>query len=280
MMCGLAFEIWSGGTMHTVGYLDLGSLPEPVRPDMDRFEMALYLVGHARRHFEDFSAHTRDLQFSTVDNPAGGKVMIVSPREATPVAPGDELALEAEVKHCVEDLRSALEYVAMEIYERACCSQSHESEAHDHESVTFPVPHPGEGETRTADRIQSIFPGLARTFPDTFQLLFECRELVSSPTVWLDTVHSAWTRNKHHRLSRVTIKDLTVNIGTTNGLVTLPPLPVHYFPGTTCAVKPNLSAALVGVDKIVRLARERVLREATVAQRKRPTEISPTISTG
>jgi hypothetical protein len=258
--------------MATVGYLDLGSLPQPAGPDLDRFEMALYLVGHARRHFEEFSAHTRDLRFATVDDPAGGKIMVISPKEATPVTPGDELALEAEVKHCVEDLRSALEYVAMEIYERACCSLSSAPGSHDHESVAFPVPRPGEAEARTSDRIQSIFPGLARTFPDTFQLLFSCRELVSDPTVWLNTVHSAWTRTKHHRLSRVTIKDLTVNIGTANGLVTLPPLPVHYFPGTTCAVKPNLSSALGGVDRIVREARERVLREATAAGRGRRVE--------
>jgi hypothetical protein len=223
-----------------------GERPKPVEPKMDRLAMAATLVSHATRHFDTFTANTD--RILTKQSPETGHLEITLVHVA-PLTAEQELALDIEVKHCVEDLRSALEYAAMQIYERFCCSEPEGIEAHVHRQVTFPVPEMNATEEGFATKIESVFPELRTRKPDIFNLVMDFRRYASGNEVWIDTLHSAWSEVKHRRLGR-DAKPMRVVVP---GMVpeSAPSVTLHYFPGTTRAVDPNLGAAIRGIGSFI-----------------------------
>jgi hypothetical protein len=221
-------------------------LPRAIEPRLDRIEMAKALVGHARRHFEYFQAHTD--QLLARKNPTTGGIEVTI-RRAMPLTSEGELTLEMEVKHCVEDLRSALEYLAMEVYEECCCLDETGREDHIHREVTFPIPSLGMSAEEYLSKVRGTFPNLQTTSTEVFALLAACHRFAHGNEVWLDTLHSAWSELKHRRLGRAS-KPMKVVVAGMN-LANAPSVDVFYFPGTTRAIDPNLGAAFREIEPLV-----------------------------
>jgi len=220
-------------------FVDLGDRPRPVEPTFDRLAMARTLVTHARGHFEFFQAHTDRLLSEPGAKP---KTIVVRILHAAPLPPGNDFALEMEIKHCVEDLRSALEYAAMEVYERCCCRREKEGEAHVHTNVTFPIPEIGHPLEEYSAKVEAMFPRLKEDRSDLFGLIVGFHRFAGDKVVWLDTLHTAWSEVKHRRLGRdgKPMKVMIPGIDRDKA----PSLQLYYFPGTTRAVDPNLHAAI------------------------------------
>jgi len=232
-----------------VGTLDFGGEPKPREPDPSGYEMALAAVTHARSHLNFVMEHTSQLLFRRIS--ADNRVEVVQ-RRPKPLPEDQPLALEIETKHCVEDLMSALEYLAMEIYERACCNDTVHARPHIHKGVSFPIPSLNSTAEDYSARIEERFPQLRAKRPDVFEVLLNSRQFSSGDTVWLDTISTTWPEVKHRRLSRPGTKPMRVHFGTPAGLVEGPTLDVEYFPGTRRGIVPNLTAAIFGVGILVK----------------------------
>lgn len=216
-----------------------GERPKPVEPILDRLAMASALVSHAERHFDTFRANTD--RILTKRDPATGSLSVTLVH-AAPLTPLQELSLDIEVKHCVEDLRSALEYAALEIYERFCCQEPKGEAPHIHRNVTFPVPELETTEEAFSGKIESMFPELRTNRLDVFDLIVRFRNFVSGQEVWMDTLHSAWSEVKHRRLGR-DAKPVKVVLAGSNR-ENAPSVTLYYFPGTTRGVDSNLAGAI------------------------------------
>jgi hypothetical protein len=227
-------------------FVDLGDRPRPVEPTLDRLAMARALVSHARLHFDFFQSHTDRLLAER--SPESGVVTIRIVRAAA-LPPGNEFALEMELKHSVEDLRSALEYAAMEVYERWCCGRDLGAEPHVHRNVTFPIPELGSSREAYSAKVDSIFAGLRAARSNVFDLIVAFHRFAGENVVWLDTIHSAWSEVKHRRLGR-SEKPMKVMIPGMD-LAAAPSVQIFYFPGTTRAVDPNLSAAIKEIGEFL-----------------------------
>lgn len=226
-------------------WIDGGSKPELTSPNLDRWAMGQTLVRHARKHFEFFEQHTPGFG-ARVDSETKAIVPVVW--DGTPLPASDILLLELEVKHAVEDLRSALEYLAMEVFERMCC-QSSDPQPHVHREVTFPVPTPAETADEFAEKIERILPGLRSANKPIFDLVLGCRSYVVGENVWLDTINNSWMEVKHRRLASST-KPMKILVPGTDPAVA-PEVKILYFPGTSRAVSPNLSKAIDGVQSLL-----------------------------
>jgi hypothetical protein len=230
-----------------LGALSFGETPRPAGEELDRLSMALTLLMHARHHVAFIQEHTP----SIMSNNEGGRVTFFH-RPAAPLPADEPLALEVETKHCVEDLMSALEYVAMEIYERVCCDDARGAEPHFHPRVSFPVPPLNAGPGVYAEKIEEKLPGLSARRRDLFDLLVSFGRYARDPEVWLDTIATAWPELKHRRLARAGKKPAKVHVQTADGMVDLPDWELYYFPGTSRAVVPNLFHAIEGIEGLSR----------------------------
>jgi hypothetical protein len=223
-----------------------GERPKPVEPRIDRLAMAAALVSHAKQHFETFAANTD--RVLAKKSPETGHLEITLVNVA-PLTGQQELALDIEVKHCVEDLRSALEYASMQIYESFCCSEPEGAEVHVHRRVTFPIPEMNTTEEAFVSKIASVFPALQSRNPDVFNLLLGFRRYASGSEVWIDTLHSAWSEVKHRRLGR-DAKPMRVMVAGMDP-ASAPSVVLYYFPGTTRGVDPNLGSAIREIGSFI-----------------------------
>jgi len=223
-----------------------GERPKPVEPSLDRLRMAGALVAHAEDHFNAFSARVDRILAGK--SPDTGHIAITVVRVA-PLSREQELALDIEVKHCVEDLHSALEYAAMEIYEQYCCTEPSTDEPHVHRQVTFPVPEVNSTEEAFATKVEAVFPHLQSHSKVAFDLVMGFRRFASGNEVWVDTLHSVWSEVKHRRLGRDAKPVRVVIAGMDRDQA--PSAVLYYFPGTTRAVSPNLAAAIREIGSFV-----------------------------
>jgi hypothetical protein len=223
-----------------------GTLPDPLGPPYDRWSMARALVAHARIHLDLFNRHTQGLFFDTTRSP-GSITLLVRP--ATPLPADVEMLLEVESKHAVEDLRSSLEYLAMEIFEQVCCHDSG-PQPHEHRSVTFPVPTPQATLEQHVARVAQVFPGLRETNRPLFDLLAGCWTFTRGDTVWLDTIQTVWNEVKHRRLDRLGVKPMTLLFPGVDAR-SARQVPLLYFPRTSRGIAPNLHHAIVGVQDLL-----------------------------
>ena len=232
-----------------VGTVSFGGKPKASEPDPTGYEMALAAIAHAQSHLNFVMEHTSQL---FIRNDSANKRMDVIRRNPVPMPADQPLALEMEIKNCVEDLMSALEYLAMEIYETVCCDDTQHEKPHVHKSVNFPIPLLDSTAEDFSARIEEKLPQLRARRPDVFEVILDCRHFSSGSMVWLDTISTTWPEVKHRRLSRTTTKAMKVHFGTPDGLAEGPEVDVQYFPGTTRGIVANLSAAILCIGALVK----------------------------
>ena len=216
-------------------------------------------MAHARVHFDFIQRNSDGIHLRPdPDNPKGVH-LIIRKAKSKPLA--EELLVELEVKHTIESLRSALEYLAFEIFEKLCCEDP-SAQPHRHTNVFFPVPRADEGVEEFGTKLDGVFPGLRTEAPDAFGLLIGMRANVSGENVWLDTLHSGWNEMKHRRLASSS-KPMAVAVAGFDS-DKIPPVVVRVLPDTSHAVLPNLRGALDGVTKFIAEAKAALLSSSSV----------------
>jgi len=227
-------------------FVDGGERPKPLEPTTGRIAMARGIVTHAGHHLDVFQANTDRVLWGVSPTTGRAGVTLV---HVSPLSPENELALDIEVKHAIEDLHSALEYAAMEVYERLCCRRPEGDEHPVHTNIAFPIPDLNSTPTAYAEKINAIFPGLRERNEDVFGLILGFRQFACGNQVWLDTLHSAWSEVKHRRLGR-DVKPMAI-LTSGQDPATAPSIRLYYFPGTTRSVYANLFTAMTEISKFL-----------------------------
>lgn len=219
--------------------------------DYDGFEMATALIRHAEDHRAKVQEGVEDIALRREDLPDGSSRVTVFQRPATPIE--GRLYWETELKHCLEDLNSALDYAAVEVFERCCCKDPPPYSAHRHKAVRFPVPIQDQGRSDYEARVESDIPGLRKARPDVFSTVVGFRRYAQGNEVWLTTIHDRWQLSKHQRLPLAAEKPFRTFIGGGQQLVELPVTNMRYFTlDPPRPIAPNLMAAVNGVGQIVK----------------------------
>jgi hypothetical protein len=212
--------------------------------------MAEALLRHADGHFKIVHAGVPDLVINRADVGGGRFVDTYSILPAKDV--GGELAWQIEVKHCLEDLRSALDYCAFEVYERACCRQPVSALPHVHTDVRFPIPMQDQSPREYGERVDRDIPRLAKESPTAIAAFVSFLKHATGNQVWLTTLDANWNIVKHRHLVVAQEKPLNVFVGGGGPENQLPPLPIRYFSITPPRpLLPNLVAGLAGAQQIV-----------------------------
>jgi hypothetical protein len=127
--------------------------------------------------------------------------------------------LRVPVKNVMENLRSALDYMAHDIYEVCCQPIRKKSGLPDPFNIYFPY---GRTEPDFKSRIGSSLPGLATTCPPVYDLLISI-QLFACGDKWLYDLCSILNENKHDRLTeQVRTENQTHTVQGPYGSVTIP----------------------------------------------------------
>lgn len=137
-----------------------------------RFEMASTLVTEARKQTENLSASYE----------ASLKEKRVS------------IELQIGIKNVLENLRSALDYCANELYCRYGSGASSEK-------VYFPIAGPGYREARFKSLVGTKIPGLLQKRPDLLPVLSSFQEFSGAGNAWLPELATLCNDNKHDQLT-------------------------------------------------------------------------------
>jgi hypothetical protein len=173
-----------------------------------RIDMAEALVRHCRSHLyriRNGLPHFEVDPSEISDQIPFPQVKIVN---AVPPDPSDPILWEIEVKHGLEDLRSALEYCAMEAYTRSS-GPPQPGPKGGPRAVHFPCfefdPAATEASEilRYEDKINRDFPDLAKVYPDARRLMREAQAFRPSDDLWLRELHDLWNEVKHSNLAYV-----------------------------------------------------------------------------
>ncbi len=169
------------------------------RPEaLDGFKMAEAVLAHAVLHFQ-LVKRGSDRVEPHWENEADGS-RLVSWRVFKARDIGGEVVWQIEVKHCLEDVRSALDYCAYEVYERVCCTEPSSERPHVHRQVGFPVPKRHDTRAQYATRVEGRIPGLHRASIPAFEKFLEFGQWSEPPLDWLPSLDENWNIVKHRRL--------------------------------------------------------------------------------
>jgi len=129
------------------------------------------------------------------------------------------LDLRVPVKNLMENLRSALDYIAHDIYESCCQSARAASGQPDPKSIYFPY---GKTEADFKAGIGSSLPGLATHAPDIYKILLSIQPFVCGDT-WLCDLCVILNEKKHDRLkAQERSESETYTVESQHGSVTIP----------------------------------------------------------
>ena len=131
----------------------------------------------------------------------------------------ESLDLRVPVKHLMEDLRSALDYMAHDIYDSCCRAQRAASGKPDPRTIYFPY---GQRENDFRSGLGSSLPGLQSAAPRIYDLIRAIQPFCSGDT-WLYDLCSILNQKKHDRLTAQTRTEReTHTVEGPTGSVTIP----------------------------------------------------------
>jgi hypothetical protein len=129
------------------------------------------------------------------------------------------LDLRVPVKNLMENLRSALDYMAHDIYESCCQSERTSNGQPDPKNVYFPY---GKTEADFKAGVGSSLPGLAILAPDIYKILLSVQPFVCGDT-WLCDLCVILNEKKHDRLkAQERSENETYTVESQYGSVTIP----------------------------------------------------------
>lgn len=145
----------------------------------------------------------------------------------------ESLDLRVSVKNLMENLRSALDYMAHDIYESCCQTAQLASGKPEPRDIYFPY---GSSEADFRSRVGSSLPGLRALAPNVYSLIawiqpFQCGDN------WLNDLCLILNENKHNRLtpqkrSESEVYAVSSKAGSVSILVNDPSVHVRSLPGT------------------------------------------------
>jgi len=129
------------------------------------------------------------------------------------------LDLRVPLKNLMENLRSALDYMAHDIYESCCQSTRTASGQPDPKSIYFPY---GKTEADFKAGLGSSLPGLATNAPDVYKILISIQPFICGDT-WLCDLCVILNEKKHDRLkAQERSESETYTVESQHGSVTIP----------------------------------------------------------
>jgi len=129
------------------------------------------------------------------------------------------LDLRVPVKNVMENFRSALDYMAHDIYEACCKPTRMASGLPDPQNIYFPY---GQTEREFKSGVGSSLPGLATASPAVYELLVSIQPFACSDN-WLYGLCLILNENKHDRLTeQVRTENQTHTVESPHGRVAIP----------------------------------------------------------
>ena len=129
------------------------------------------------------------------------------------------LDLRVPVKNIMENLRSALDYMAHDIYESCCQSTRSFSGQPDPKNIYFPY---GKTEADFKAGLGSSLPGLSTNAPDVYKILLSIQPFICGDT-WLCDLCVILNEKKHDRLkAQERSESETYTVESQHGSVTIP----------------------------------------------------------
>ena len=129
------------------------------------------------------------------------------------------LDLRVPVKNLMENLRSALDYMAHDIYESCCKSPRAASGQSDPKNIYFPY---GQTEADFKARAESSLPGLASNAPNVYKMLLSIQPFFCGDS-WLYDLCVILNEKKHDRLkAQERSESETYTVESQHGSVTIP----------------------------------------------------------
>jgi len=181
----------------------------------DGFEMVEAVLRHAEQHLLIVLAGMQRVEHVWGENSEGtaSVSLVVFPAQNV----GGEDIWQIEVKHCLEDIRSALDYTAFEVYERVCCREPKTETPHVHDDVSFPIPRSKETPDLFRKRIDRCIPGLSGKSKVTFEKILEIASWPEGQNSYLPSLEENWNIVKHRHLPRPVRKKATL-VAATGGV--------------------------------------------------------------
>ena len=131
----------------------------------------------------------------------------------------ESLDLRVPVKNLMENLRSALDYMAHDVYEACCQSAQVDFGKPKPRNIYFPY---GRTEADFRSSVGSSFPGLATCAPNVYELIASIQPFSCSDN-WLYDLCSILNEKKHDRLTpQVRSEKVTYTVSSGSGSVTIP----------------------------------------------------------
>jgi hypothetical protein len=157
--------------------------------------MARELVRHADHHHN--VALSRLPGFTVVpadDDASGYRVVATAPELRSDASPFD---FNLEIRHLVDDLRSALEFCTYDAHERFCSHLAGDNESV-HRLVNFPVTRLGQGEGEFQRQLDLEKLGdLRSSRPAMIDVLRSAQPYASANGPWLPNLQVLWNEGKH-----------------------------------------------------------------------------------
>lgn len=159
--------------------------------DPTRIEIAGILVRHSAVHQAQFWAELRRLP----------EVAALSPDQAMERG----LFWSFELRHAIEDLRSALEYAAYDAYERFVCIGHQPTWVHRY--VTFPIAGSLAAFTKKMSPTAKNEPWSFRDRGPKIEAVFASAQPFTAPgDSWLSELHELWNEGKHRNPSYLNVR--------------------------------------------------------------------------
>jgi len=159
--------------------------------------MARALIRHAEAHRDALRGmRPRGDVSSEPNGPFGGR-LVVTFHPPTSVKPGESLDFNLEIRHLLDDLRSALEFCAFDAFER---SVPRPYAAGLDRKVSFPVVPPPESTSSFKKQVAKAFPGLQSVYPRAIAAMESAQHYSQSGHPWLYELHVLWNEGKHRNL--------------------------------------------------------------------------------
>lgn len=216
----------------------------------DGFRMARELLAHAVGHFQVVRAGLDEFVAGWETDKDGNPVARWVLRRGDRAAAG--LLWEIELKHCLEDLRSALDYCAYEVYERICCEEPSAPRPHVHMNVRFPIPDYQESEKDFERRVLVDVPGLKKGGHPVVSTFVGFTRYARPGTSWLPVIDEKWQIVKHRHLTVPSTRSGKVVAVTGGSPEGFPAIKVRLFDtNPPSEVISTMTGALDGVREII-----------------------------
>lgn len=162
-----------------------------IGPQLTRIQVAEALVRHARWHVEHVDSSLPAGFWVLRELRESGQLEVVAvERRERPVEGGEAIYWNFEIRHAIDDLRSALEYCAADAFAR---SSGEGTPGYD--NVAFPV---CQSQTDFDGWIKGRLPRLRQVYPKVVDVMQTAQPYADpSKNWWLEELHHLWNEGKH-----------------------------------------------------------------------------------